>query len=49
MAECSRGEREVEQIADHDIDEDAEVVGVEVFVGAGGGEEEVEEFKDEEL
>ena len=33
MAEGSGGEGQVEEVADHDVDEDAEVVGVEVFVG----------------
>lgn len=37
---------EVEQVADYYIEEDAQVVGVEVFVGGGCGEEEVEEFED---
>ena len=37
---------EVEEVADNDVDEDAEVVGVEVFIGCGGGEEEVEELED---
>lgn len=35
---------EVEEVADYDVDEDAEVVAVKVFVGCGGGEEEVEEL-----
>lgn len=49
MAEGSGGEGQIEEVADHDVDEDAQVVGVEVFVGRGGGEEEVEELEDEEL
>ena len=49
VAEGGGGYGEVEEVADHDIDEDAEVVGVEVFVGGGCGEEEVEDFEDEEL
>ena len=49
MAEGSGGEGQVEEVADHDVDEDAQVVGVEVFVGRRGGEEEVEELEDEEL
>lgn len=31
--------REVEEVADHDVDKDAEVVGIEVFISCGGGEE----------
>ena len=49
VAEGGGGEGQVEEVADHDVDEDAEVVGVEVLVGWGGGEEEVEELEDEEL
>ena len=49
VAEGSGGEGQIEEVADHDVDEDAQVVGVEVFVGRGGGEEEVEELEDEEL
>lgn len=49
MAQRVGGEREVEEVADHDIDEDAQVVGVEVFICAWGCEEEVEEFEDKEL
>ena len=49
VAESGGGEGQVEEVADHDVDEDAEVIGVEVFVGCRGGEEEVEELEDEEL
>ena len=49
VAQGGGGEGEVEQVADHDVDEDAQVVGVEVFVGGLGGEEEVEEFENQEL
>ncbi|EHL02482.1 hypothetical protein M7I_1563 [Glarea lozoyensis 74030] len=40
---------EVEEVADYYVEEDAEVIGVEVFVGDAGGEEEVEQLEDEEL
>lgn len=30
---------EVEEVAYHDVHKDTEVVGVEVFIGCGGGEE----------
>lgn len=30
---------EVEEVADHDVNKNAEVVGVEVFIGRRGGEE----------
>lgn len=39
----------IEEIPNHDVDEDAEVVGIEIFVRERGGEEEVEELEDEEL
>lgn len=42
-------EGKIEEIPDHDVDEDAEVVCVEVLVCERGGEEEVEELEDEEL
>ena len=45
MAERGGREWKVEEVANHDVDKDTEVVSVEVFVGWGGGEEEVEEFK----
>ena len=49
VAQSGGGEGQVEQVADHDVHQDAEVVGVEVFVGGLGGEEEVEEFENQEL
>ena len=33
MAKRVGGLREVEEVADYDVDEDVQVVGVEVFVG----------------
>lgn len=44
VPEWGGGKGEVEKIADHDVDEDAEIVGVKVFVGRGSGKEEIEEF-----
>ena len=49
MPEGRGGKGEIEEIADHDIDEDTEIVGVKVFVCWRGGEEEVEEFEDQQL
>lgn len=49
MPQGSRFVREVEEIADHDVDEDTEIVGVKVFIGCRCGEEEEEKLKDEEL
>lgn len=49
VAEGGGGEGQVEQVADHDVDEHAQVVGVEVLVRGRGGEEEVEELEDKEL
>lgn len=43
------GERQIEEIADHDVDQNAKVVGVEILVGGRGREEEVQKFKDQEL
>lgn len=40
---------QVEQVTDNDVDENAEVVGVEVFKSRRGGEEEVKEFEDQQL
>ena len=40
---------EVEEVADHDVHEDVEIVGVKVFLGRGCGEDEIEELEDEEL
>jgi len=39
--------REIEEVADHDVNEDAQVIGVKVFVCGARGEEEVQEFEDE--
>jgi len=49
VAQGGGGEGQVEQVADDDVEQDAQVVGVEVFVGGGRGEEEVEELEDEQL
>ena len=49
MAEGGRAEGQVEEVADHDIDENTEVVCVKVFVCGWGGKEEVQELKDQEL
>lgn len=49
VAQCGGGEGQVEQVADDDVEEDAQIVGVEVFVGRGCGEEEVQQLEDEEL
>lgn len=38
VTQGSRLVGEVEEVADHDIHKDAEVVGVEIFIGCGGGE-----------
>ena len=46
MAQRGRVFGQVEQVADHDVHEDVDVVGVEVFVGRLRREEEVEEFED---
>lgn len=40
---------EVEEVADHDVDENAQVVGVKIFVGRGSGKKEIQQFEDEEL
>jgi hypothetical protein len=40
---------EIEEVADENVDEDTEVIGIEVFVGGGGGEKEVQELKGEKL
>lgn len=40
---------QVEQVTDNDVDENTQIVGVEVFVSWGVGEEEVEEFEDLQL
>ena len=37
---------EVEEVTDHDINENAEVVSIEVFVGRAGCEEEVKKLED---
>jgi len=49
MAERDQLVGEVEEVADYDVQEDSQVVGVKVFVCCSCGEEEVEELKDEEL
>lgn len=38
----------IAQLADEDVDEDAEVISVEVFLCAGRREEQVEDFQDQE-
>lgn len=40
---------QVVQLANEDVDEDLEVVGIEIVSRLLGGEEEVEELEDEEL
>ncbi len=49
VAQGGGGEGQVEEVADDNVEEDAQVVGVEVFVGRGRGEEEVQQLEDEEL
>ena len=49
VSERDSGGGQVEKVAEDDVEEDVEVVGIEVLVGGRGGEEEVEEFEDEEL
>ena len=49
MAQRRGREGQVKEITDDDVDENAEVVGVKVFAGLGGGEEEVEDFEDQKL
>lgn len=44
VAQGGGGGGQVEEVAGDDVEEDAEVVGVEVFVRGRVGEEEVEEF-----
>ena len=44
MPQRGSGLGEVEKIANHNIDKDAEVVGVEVLMSGGSGEEEIESF-----
>ena len=41
MAKSRRREGKVEEIPDHDVDQNAEVVSVKILVGLWGGEEEV--------
>ena len=49
VPKCGGGEGQVKKIADHDVDEDSEVVSIEVFVGGWCGKEKVEELEDEKL
>lgn len=46
MPKGDGGEGKVEKVANHDVHEDPQIVGVEVFVGGGSGEKEVEELQD---
>lgn len=46
VAEGGGIRREVEEITDHNIHKDVEIVGIEVFVGRVGCEEEIEQLKD---
>lgn len=39
--------RQVDQFSDEDVQQDPKIVGVEVFLSARGGEQEVEDFEDE--
>ena len=45
MSEWHGGRWEVEEIAEDDVEEDVEVIGVEIFVRGGGCEEKVEELE----
>lgn len=49
VAQGGGGQRQVEQVAGDDVEEDAQVVGVEVLVRGRGGEEEVEQLEDQQL
>ena len=46
MPESRGGGGKVEEIPEDDVEEDVEVVCVEIFIGRGRGEEQVEEFED---
>lgn len=41
--------REIEEVANEDVDQDVEIVRVEILVRAGGGEDEVQELESEQL
>ena len=49
MAKGCGAERQVKEVADHDVEEDTEVIGIEIFVCGWSGEEKVEEFENQEL
>lgn len=49
MSQGGRLLGQVEEVPDENIDEDMEVVCVKVFVGARGGEDEIEELEREQL
>ena len=40
---------QVKQVTDNDVDENAKVVGVEIFKSGRSGEEEIEELEDQQL
>ena len=44
VAESGRGEWKVEKVTDHHVDQDAEVVGVKIFICVWCGEKEIKEF-----
>lgn len=49
VSQRSRFLGEIEEVADHDVDENAQVVGIEVLIGGASGEKEIQQFEDEEL
>lgn len=49
VTQCGRFFREIEEVADHDVNENAQVVGIEVFVGRASGEKEIQKLENEEL
>ena len=49
MTECGRFLGQIKKIADHDVNENTQIVGIEVLVGGASGEKEIQKFEDEEL
>ena len=49
MTECGRFFREIQEVTDDDVNENAQVVGIEVLIGRASGEKEIQEFENEEL